>query len=93
MHAKKAAEEASKSMQEASKTALEASKTATAVSKNTFDDLTYVGKSTFGDFTKSAKEVAAKKGLLIKVGRFDDVGGRTVTNVGAGWGGPWFDSQ
>lgn len=67
MHAKKAAEEASKSMQEASKTALEASKTATAVSKNTFDDLTYVGKSTFGDFTKSAKEVAAKKGLLIKV--------------------------
>ncbi|XP_026327004.1 MAP kinase-activating death domain protein isoform X4 [Hyposmocoma kahamanoa] len=66
LHAKKAAEEASKSMQEASKTALEASKTATAVSKNTFDDLTYVGKSTFGDFTKSAKEVAAKKGLLIK---------------------------
>lgn len=55
-------------MQEASKSALEASKTATAVSKNTLEDLTYVGKSTFGDFTKSAKEVAAKKGLLIKVG-------------------------
>ncbi|GBP63223.1 MAP kinase-activating death domain protein [Eumeta japonica] len=66
LHAKKAAEEASKSMQEASKSALEASKTATAVSKNTLEDLTYVGKSTFGDFTKSAKEVAAKKGLLIK---------------------------
>ncbi|XP_064073669.1 MAP kinase-activating death domain protein isoform X4 [Vanessa tameamea] len=64
LHAKKAAEEASKSVQEASKSALEASKTATAVSKNTFEDLTYVGKSTFGDFTKSAKEVAAKKGLL-----------------------------
>lgn len=51
-------------MQEASKSALEASKTATAVSKNTLEDLTYVGKSTFGDFTKSAKEAATKKGLL-----------------------------
>ena len=56
--------EATKSVQEASKTALEASKTAAGVSKNTLDDLTYVGKSTFGDFTKSAKEVATKKGLL-----------------------------
>ncbi|XP_061378806.1 MAP kinase-activating death domain protein isoform X3 [Danaus plexippus] len=64
LHAKKAAEEASKSVQEASKSALEASKTATAVSKNTFEDLTYVGKSTLGDLTKSAKEAAAKKGLL-----------------------------
>ncbi|XP_050672474.1 MAP kinase-activating death domain protein isoform X2 [Leptidea sinapis] len=63
-HAKKAAEEASKSVQEASKSALEASKTATAVSKNTLEDLTYVGKSTLGDLTKSAKEAAAKKGLL-----------------------------
>ncbi|KAJ8942573.1 hypothetical protein NQ318_010381 [Aromia moschata] len=62
--AKKAAEEASKSVQEASKTALEASKTATAMSKTTLDDLTYVGKSTLGDLTKSAKEVVAKKGLL-----------------------------
>ncbi|CAH2063184.1 unnamed protein product, partial [Iphiclides podalirius] len=65
-HAKKAAEEASKSVQEASKSALEASKTATAVSKNTLEDLSYVSKSTFGDLTKSAKEAAAKKGLLIK---------------------------
>ncbi|CAG4964538.1 unnamed protein product [Parnassius apollo] len=65
-HAKKAAEEASKSVQEASKSALEASKTATAASKNTLEDLTYVSKSTFGDITKSAKEAAAKKGLLIK---------------------------
>ncbi|XP_061705886.1 MAP kinase-activating death domain protein isoform X1 [Cydia pomonella] len=64
LHAKKAAEEASKSVHEASKSALEASKTATAVSKNTFEDLTYVGKSTLGDLTKSAKEAAAKKGLL-----------------------------
>jgi len=56
--------EATKSVQEASKTALEASKTAAGVSKNTLDDLTYVGKSTLGDLTKSAKEVAAKKGLL-----------------------------
>ncbi|XP_054013519.1 MAP kinase-activating death domain protein-like isoform X2 [Hylaeus anthracinus] len=61
---KKAMGEATKSVQEASKTALEASKTAAGVSKNTFDDLTYVGKSTFGDFTKSAKEAAAKKGLI-----------------------------
>ena len=51
-------------MQEVSKTALEASKNAAEVSKNTFEDLSYVGKSTFGDFTKSAKEVATKKGLL-----------------------------
>lgn len=56
--------EATKSVQEVSKTALEASKTAAGVSKNTLDDLTYVGKSTFGDLTKSAKEVATKKGLL-----------------------------
>ncbi|KDR13172.1 MAP kinase-activating death domain protein, partial [Zootermopsis nevadensis] len=64
IQAKKAAEEASKSMHEASKTAIEASKTAAGVSKNTFEDLTYVSKTTFGDFTKSAKEVATKKGLL-----------------------------
>ncbi|GJQ84730.1 hypothetical protein Trydic_g21135 [Trypoxylus dichotomus] len=62
--AKKAAEEASKSVQEASKSALEASKTAAGVSKNTLEDLTYVGKSTIGDLTKSAKEAVAKKGLL-----------------------------
>ncbi|XP_043509734.1 MAP kinase-activating death domain protein-like, partial [Frieseomelitta varia] len=60
--------EATKSVQEASKTALEASKTAAGVSKNTLDDLTYVGKSTFGDLTKSAKEVATKKGLLKGLG-------------------------
>ncbi|CAG9858627.1 unnamed protein product [Phyllotreta striolata] len=62
--AKKAAEEATKSVQVAGKSALEASKTATAMSKTTLDDLTYVGKSTFGDLTKSAKEVVTKKGLL-----------------------------
>lgn len=50
-------------MQEASKTAIEAGKSAAGVSKNTLEDLTYVGKSTLGDLTKSAKEVA-KKGLL-----------------------------
>ncbi|KAL1509726.1 hypothetical protein ABEB36_004421 [Hypothenemus hampei] len=64
IHAKKAAEEATKSVQEASKSALEASKTATAMSKTTIDDLTYVGKSTFGDLTKSAKEAVTIKGLL-----------------------------
>lgn len=62
--AKKAAEEATKSVQEASKSALEASKTAAGVSKNTLEDLTYVGKSTLGDLTKSAKEAVTKKGLL-----------------------------
>ncbi|KAG8035487.1 hypothetical protein G9C98_006933 [Cotesia typhae] len=44
-----------------------ASKTAAGVSKNTLDDLTYVGKSTIGDLTKSAKE-ATKKGLLKSLG-------------------------
>ncbi|KAH0952986.1 hypothetical protein HN011_011318, partial [Eciton burchellii] len=68
LQTKKAMGEASKSVQEASKTALEASKTAAGVSKNTLDDLTYVGKSTLGDLTKSAKEVAAKKGLLKSLG-------------------------
>nr|CAH7754231.1 unnamed protein product [Callosobruchus chinensis] len=62
--AKKAAEEATKSVQVAGKSAIEASKTATAMSKTTLDDLTYVGKSTFGDLTKSAKEAVTKKGLL-----------------------------
>lgn len=57
LHAKKAAEDASKH-------ALEASKQAAGVSKNTFEDLTYVGKSTLGDLTKTAKEAAAKKGLM-----------------------------
>lgn len=61
IHAKKAAGEAHK-------TAVEASKTAAGVSKNTFEDLTYVGKSTLGDLTKSAKEVATKKGLLKALG-------------------------
>lgn len=42
---------------------MEASKQAAGVSKNTLEDLTYVGKSTFGDLTKTAKE-AAKKGLV-----------------------------
>ncbi|XP_017780292.1 PREDICTED: MAP kinase-activating death domain protein isoform X2 [Nicrophorus vespilloides] len=61
---KKAVEGASKSMHEASKSALEASKTAAGVSKNTIEDLTYVGKSTFDDITKSAKEAVNMKGLL-----------------------------
>lgn len=59
--AKKAAGEATKSVHEVGKSAFEASKTAAGVSKNTFDDLTYVGKSTIGDLTKSAKQVASKK--------------------------------
>lgn len=63
--AKKAAGEATKSVHEASKSAFEASKTAAGVSKNTFDDLTYVGKTTIGDLTKSAKQAASKKGFKV----------------------------
>lgn len=63
--AKKAAGEATKSVHEVGKSAFEASKTAAGVSKNTFDDLTYVGKSTIGDLTKSAKQVASKKGFKV----------------------------
>ncbi|XP_050526812.1 MAP kinase-activating death domain protein isoform X2 [Daktulosphaira vitifoliae] len=65
--AKKAAGEATKSVHEVSKSALEASKNAAGVSKNTFDDLTYVGKSTIGDLTKSAKQVASKKGFKVGI--------------------------
>ncbi|XP_055617610.1 MAP kinase-activating death domain protein isoform X2 [Toxorhynchites rutilus septentrionalis] len=61
--------QAKKAAEEASKQALEASKQAAGVSKNTFDDLTYVGKSTLGDLTKTAKEAAAKKGLLHQGGQ------------------------
>lgn len=57
LHAKKAAGEASKQ-------ALEVSKQAAGVSKNTFEDLSYVSKSTLGDLTKTAKEAATKKGLI-----------------------------
>lgn len=57
LHAKKAAGEASKQ-------AIEVSKQAAGVSRNTLDDLTYVGKSTLGDLTKTAKEAATKKGLM-----------------------------
>ena len=51
-------------MQEVSRSALEASKNAAGVSKSTFEDLTYVGKNTLGDLTKSAKQVASKTGFL-----------------------------
>lgn len=40
------------------------SKQAAGVSKNTLEDLTYVGKSTLGDLTKTAKEAATKKGII-----------------------------
>lgn len=50
--------------EDASKQALQASKHAADASKITFDDLTYVGKSTIGDLTKTAKEAATKKGLM-----------------------------
>ncbi|KAG5681528.1 hypothetical protein PVAND_010952 [Polypedilum vanderplanki] len=52
--------QAKKQAEEASKKALEASKQAAGVSKNTLEDLTYVGKSTLGDLTKTAKEAAKK---------------------------------
>lgn len=57
LHAKKAAEDASKQ-------AIHASKQAADASKITLEDLTYVGKSTIGDLTKTAKEAATKKGLM-----------------------------
>ncbi|XP_064556213.1 MAP kinase-activating death domain protein isoform X4 [Drosophila montana] len=57
LHAKKAAGEASKQ-------AMVVSKQAAGVSKNTLEDLTYVGKSTLGDLTKTAKEAATKKGII-----------------------------
>lgn len=56
--------QAKKAAEDASKQALQASKQAAGVSKNTLDDLTYVGKSTIGDLTKTAKEAATKKGLM-----------------------------
>lgn len=56
--------QAKKKAEEASKQAIEVSKNAAGVSKNTIEDLTYVGKSTLGDLTKTAKEAAAKKGLV-----------------------------
>lgn len=58
--------QAKKAAEEASTKALEASKQAAGVSKTTLDDLTFVGKSTLGDLTKTAKEAAAKKGLMKK---------------------------
>lgn len=36
-------------------------------SKSTFEDLSFMGKHTLGDFTKTARE-AAKKGGIFKVG-------------------------
>ncbi|XP_028899786.2 MAP kinase-activating death domain protein isoform X7 [Zeugodacus cucurbitae] len=68
LHAKKAAGEASKQ-------ALEVSKQAAGVSKHTFDDLTYVSKSTIGDLTKTAKEAATKKGI-IKLDEQQHIGGQ-----------------
>lgn len=44
--------------------AKKAAEGAAGVSKNTLEDLTYVGKSTIGDLTKTAKEAATKKGLM-----------------------------
>lgn len=56
--------QARKAAEDASKQALHASKQAADASKNTFEDLTYVSKSTIGDLTKTAKEAATKKGLM-----------------------------
>lgn len=53
-----------KSAGEAHKQALEVSKQAAGVSKNTLEDLSFVSKSTMGDLAKTAKEAAAKKGLM-----------------------------
>lgn len=60
-------------MQEVSRSALEASKNAAGVSKSTFEDLTYVGKNTLGDLTKSAKQVASKTGFLKVTYLFENI--------------------
>lgn len=44
---------------------MEASKQAADVGKKNFEDLSYVSKSTLGDLTKTAKEAAVKKGLIL----------------------------
>lgn len=56
--------QAKRAAEDASKQAFQASKQAADAGKNTFEDLTYVGKSTIGDLTKTAKEAATKKGLM-----------------------------
>ncbi|XP_033150266.1 MAP kinase-activating death domain protein [Drosophila busckii] len=71
---------AKKAAGEASKQALEVSKQAAGVSKNTFEDLTYVGKSTLGDLTKTAKEAATKKGII----KLDEHGAVVTQNQGPG---------
>ncbi|KAK7086001.1 hypothetical protein SK128_026508, partial [Halocaridina rubra] len=67
VQAKRAAEGASKSVSVASKQALEASKQAQQASKSTFEDLSFMGKHTLGDFTKTAREAAKKGSLFSKV--------------------------
>uniref|UniRef100_A0A336KGN7 MAP kinase-activating death domain protein n=1 Tax=Culicoides sonorensis TaxID=179676 RepID=A0A336KGN7_CULSO len=49
----------------AKKAAVEASKQAADVGKKNLEDLSYVSKSTLGDLTKTAKEAAVKKGLIL----------------------------
>ncbi|XP_042207479.1 MAP kinase-activating death domain protein-like [Homarus americanus] len=67
VQAKRAAGEASKSVSVASKQAMEASKQAQQASKSTFEDLSFMGKHTFGDFTKTAREAAKKGSIFSKV--------------------------
>ncbi|XP_071548982.1 MAP kinase-activating death domain protein isoform X5 [Panulirus ornatus] len=67
VQAKRAAEEATKSVSVASKQAMEASKQAQQVSKSTFEDLSFMGKHTLGDLTKTAREAAKKGGIFSKV--------------------------
>ncbi|XP_047475674.1 MAP kinase-activating death domain protein-like isoform X11 [Penaeus chinensis] len=66
VQAKRAAEEASKSVSVAGKQAIEASKQAQQASKSTLDDISFMGKHTFGDITKTARE-AAKGSFFNKV--------------------------
>ena len=56
--------QAKKKAEEAGKQAGNKFEQAADASKNTLDDLTYVGKSLGRDLTKTAKEAAAKKGLV-----------------------------
>ncbi|XP_069171410.1 MAP kinase-activating death domain protein isoform X23 [Procambarus clarkii] len=67
VQAKRVAEEASKSVSVAGKQAMEASKQAQQASKSTFEDLSFMGKHTFGDISKTAREAAKKGSIFSKV--------------------------
>ncbi|KAK8738762.1 hypothetical protein OTU49_003662, partial [Cherax quadricarinatus] len=97
VQAKRVAEEATKSVSVASKQAMEASKHAQQASKSTFEDLSFMGKHTFGDISKTAREAAKKGSIFSKVslkalelressldGKLSGVGPAISSSVGSG---------